>query len=236
VSLTYPNVDFWSALKDGHVANAKGWNAPLFVVDAGQISIPSGNLYCFDPLTYDDNWAQLNIQVPPGSYPVKITYADLSDDDDAEHYREAYATILIDPATSEATRRIITPSGKGLEVAPEAEFGKGEGFTVDFAAACIADGNLFQHIDETAESFDGLKGEHFSDAWFDLMQDSNHIFTGVANITIPAWSADASVILVHTGWGDGSFPIIGGYDINGRLVRVHIDFEVVGPNEERTFD
>jgi hypothetical protein len=34
-------------------------------------------------------------------------------------------------------------------------------------------------------------------------------------------------VIIHSGWDDGIYPVIGGYSEDGRLVRVHIDFMVV---------
>ena len=34
-------------------------------------------------------------------------------------------------------------------------------------------------------------------------------------------------MIIHSGWGDGTYPLIGGYDANGELVAVHIDLFVV---------
>jgi len=34
-------------------------------------------------------------------------------------------------------------------------------------------------------------------------------------------------VLAHSGWGDGGYPVISGYDAAGVLVAVHIDLYVV---------
>lgn len=41
-------------------------------------------------------------------------------------------------------------------------------------------------------------------------------------------SLGADTVILQSGWGDGTYPVIGGYDANGNLERVHIDFLVVG--------
>jgi len=34
-------------------------------------------------------------------------------------------------------------------------------------------------------------------------------------------------VIVHSGWGDGAYPVVGSFDGSDRLVAVHIDFQVV---------
>jgi hypothetical protein len=59
------------------------------------------------------------------------------------------------------------------------------------------------------------------------MDDPSHIREGIANIPLPHATQDESIVVIHSGWGDGHYPVIGGYDTSDRLVRVHIDFLVV---------
>jgi hypothetical protein len=63
------------------------------------------------------------------------------------------------------------------------------------------------------------------------MDDPDHVREGIANIPLPLGKGGENIVIVHSGWGDGSYPIVGGYDADDRLVRVHIDFMVVFPEE-----
>jgi hypothetical protein len=54
-----------------------------------------------------------------------------------------------------------------------------------------------------------------------------HIRAGLANIPLPLATDGANLILSHSGWGDGFYPVIGGYDVDGRLIAVHIDLLVL---------
>lgn len=47
------------------------------------------------------------------------------------------------------------------------------------------------------------------------------------------WDLGENIVLIHSGWGDGYYPLVGGYDAAGGLVAVHIDFGVVDPDAER---
>ena len=44
-----------------------------------------------------------------------------------------------------------------------------------------------------------------------------------------------NVILAHSGWGDGVYPLLQTLDADGRLTGVHIDLQVVGspPKQNR---
>lgn len=228
--MAYPNVEYWSALKDGGMAPVGEMLAPTFLVDAGNISIPSGKLYCLDPVTYDCHWEDLSIPVPVGRHRVLITYVDLSDEVDSEHYREAYATIVFDGGSDEVVRRIITPMSDGTAARPESLDGNMDSFPVDFATACFADLEVMRHL--VAIQDDAMAQAEYvdpADPWFEAMENPNDIFQGVANVPIPSLGKDASIVLFHTGWGDGGFPIVGGYDRDERLISVHVDFLVVEP-------
>ena len=67
------------------------------------------------------------------------------------------------------------------------------------------------------------------ESWFNRMDDPQHIRAGLANIRLPLASDGANIIIIHSGWGDGVYPLVGGYTCEGRLIRVHIDFMVVFP-------
>jgi hypothetical protein len=51
---------------------------------------------------------------------------------------------------------------------------------------------------------------------------------GYANITLPLAADGENLVLSHSGWGDGFYPVVGSWDGDGRLLAVHIDLQVVG--------
>jgi hypothetical protein len=55
------------------------------------------------------------------------------------------------------------------------------------------------------------------------MDSPDHIRAGIANIRLPNATDDANIVICHSGWGDGFYPVVGGYDAAGSLVGVHID-------------
>ena len=58
------------------------------------------------------------------------------------------------------------------------------------------------------------------------MDSAEHLVAGCANIVMPLATAGENVILSHSGWGDGLYPVVGSYDATGRLLAVHIDLQV----------
>lgn len=62
-----------------------------------------------------------------------------------------------------------------------------------------------------------------------MFPDSSY---GVANIRLPLARDGANIVVFRSGWGDGHYPTIGGYDAGGALVAVHLDFFVAPEPEE----
>jgi hypothetical protein len=229
MSTDYPNNERWSAIKDGERVRVGDHLYALSCVDCGFLVMPTGRLVACDPFAglqkSDNQW----IQVAPGRYRVVVTLADVSDSNDGSHMREAYATLLLDETARETSLRIITPHADGSS---EPEEGKYYGFVVDAGAACfVDDGALATCMPDNDYGDDNWMDRFFCndspDCWFNRMDDPRHIRTGVANVVLPDATNGENIVMFHSGWGDGVYPVIGGYDINGRLVRVHIDFDVV---------
>jgi hypothetical protein len=229
--MAYPNIDLWSALADGKIVETGDDKWPLFVVDAGLVDVPSGKLLICDPFTIDEALS-LTIDVPPGRYPVKVTIADVSDAEETGHFREAYISMIIDPKAEEVERRIITPLFNGAVAEPELDE-KDEfcGFGVDAAIACFVDAESFPKC-MPEDWYDLVNDDDDPKSWFARLDDADHIREDIANVPLINAKAGENIVLVHTGWGDGYFPIVGGYDQDGRLVRVHVDFIVVAPEYE----
>ncbi len=167
-----------------------------------------------------------HVVVPPGRYPVTVTMADVSDDLTRSHIREAYATILFLP-NQEVVRRTLPLLQEGDPVpdVPEGEF---IGFPVDAGTACFVDEESVRTCMPDSETWlEALFENDRPDSWFNIMDDPAHIRDGLANIELPLAKHGENIIIVHSGWGDGVYPVVGSFDRRGRLVAVHIDFGVV---------
>lgn len=47
------------------------------------------------------------------------------------------------------------------------------------------------------------------------------------NLGLPTAPGGENVVAVCSGWGDGYDAVVGGYDADGRLAAVHVDFFLV---------
>lgn len=227
--MAYPNEAYWGALSTGASAT-NGY--VLSVVDCGRLRLPTGQLVACDPFVFLTKSGDPAVAVPPGDYAVKVTLADVSSKSDGSHVREAYATLLIDETAAEVSRRIITPLPDGETADPEIdEDGDYFGFPVDAGTACFVDaGSVATCMPGQETWYEDLFENERPDSWFKLMDDPRHIRPGLANIALPLAKNGENIIIMHSGWGDGFYPVVGGYDAAGRLVRVHIDFMVVFPS------
>jgi hypothetical protein len=210
----------WFALADGADAPSGTAIARLRVVDAGNLVLPHGQLGACDPFAGLDDCTAW-VDVARGRYAVKVTVADVSPELDGSYLREAYATVLLDPDAEEVSRRVLG----------DADPGQFRGFPVDAGTACFVDVEAIEDgmPDPTTwhEALFETPG-----GWFDRMDDPSHLAAGIANLPLPESDNSANIVLMRSGWGDGVYPVIGGYDRSGRLVRVHIDFFVVGSADE----
>lgn len=232
--MAYPRDTYFSALKPGVVRAEAIAPYTLSVVDCGKLKLPTGQLVICDPFAAMRQTGNPAVPVPPGEYTVKVTLADVSDKADGSHMREAYATLLLDEVADEVSRRIITPLPDGTDADPVIdEDGDYNGFPVDAGTACFVDAAaLVSAMPDKTSWHEGVFENDKPDSWFNVMDNPAHIRAGLANIPLPLARNGENIIIVHSGWGDGFYPVVGGFDASGRLIRVHIDFMVVFPNDE----
>lgn len=192
----------------------------LSVVDLGVLHLPSGRLGAVDPFVAVDR--PLVTPVPAGSHPAYVTIADVSEELDGSHLREAYLSIGV---RAGATTRVEMVVPEGCERSDDPDDYTGvcvDAGTVAFvdAAAVLAgmpDGNWYEDL------FDPPDGG----GWFSAMDDSNHLRAGCANIPLPLAENSENVVLTHSGWGDGVYPMLKFFDDDGNLMGVHIDLMVL---------
>jgi len=225
--MMWPNNAEWGALTQ-RLLEVDGKRYLLTKVSCGTLKLPSGKLVCCDPFTGMNKNENPFINVPTGEFIVVVTLADVSPELDGSHYREAYASIIFDENAQEMHRKSLTPAIAGEqseEVLNEGEF---IGFSVDAGTACFVDAeSLKEGMPDEDSWFDDLFDCSEEKCWFELMDDPKHIREGIANIELPTSKQNNNLILFHSGWGDGTYPVIGGYDASGNLIAVHIDFFVI---------
>jgi len=206
-----------------------GTEHPQTVHALGVLHVPSGRLEASDPfVSLGDG---LVTEVPPGSYPAFVTVADVSEAHDGSHLREAYLSLVVSDAAPAAEVRLVTPDG--AEPLDDDEFyGVGvDAGTVAFAdAAAIA--SCMPPTDDDSSWYDDVFDSDAPESWFNLMDNADHYLDGCANVTMPLAGAGENVVLSHSGWGDGFYPVVTTHAADGSLLGVHIDLLVAGPEDE----
>lgn len=207
----------WKALSEGdHVVN--GYLYRLRVVDCGEVFLPSGRLAVCDPFTGMRRGGNPQVALPPGRYQVRVTFADggWSKAGDGDTLCAAYASLLLSNAP-ETRRELLIP-----------------GFPVGSGTACFVDDETLVHgMPPEEDWYAGVFANGESGSWFARKEDPGHIREGIANVPLPLGTNRWNLILFPSGWGDGVYPVIGGYDAQGHLAAVHVDFAVLPGREER---
>jgi len=222
--MPWPFSGSFAPLREGvvEVIEPKGvhpWR--LHVLDLGKLRVGSGKLLACDPFT--DLPDGLVYAVPKGDYLVSVTIADVSRAQDGSRTREAYLSVVI-RAGEAASHRILMPEKQKPLQDPNAFYGvRVNAGTVAFADAenskkLLPKGNLYEQLFENGKP----------DAWFAQMDSGSPLPKGYANIVLPKAKHGENIILSHSGWGDGFYPVIGTFGADGRLAGVHIDLQVVG--------
>jgi hypothetical protein len=222
----WPNGPSWSALKHDQIIETEEGPRYLWTVACGELLVPSGRLVACDPFVFLEPGNNPYVVVPRGHFPVVVTLADVSSAQDRSHVREAYASILFALAP-EAYRKAL-PLAKDGEERPEPEGETFVGFAVDAGTACFVDDAVVGPSMPAPETwYQDLFENSRPDCWFKRMDDPQHIREGIANITLPLGKSGENLILFHSGWGDGVYPVVGSFDKDGSLLAVHIDFSVM---------
>lgn len=194
------------------------------VHDLGNLVVTSGHLEACDPFVQLGEGFVLD--VPPGTYPVRVTVADVSDEQDGSHLREAYLSLVL--ADGEVAQvRHLAPTD--AEPAADDEC---DGVPVDAGTVAFVDADAVTSCMPQGNWYEDLFDNDTDTSWFALMDSPNPLRAGCANIVLPNASAGENVILAHSGWGDGFYPVLGTFDADGRLLGVHIDLLVAGPQDE----
>jgi hypothetical protein len=224
--MTWPNDETWSAEKHEQIVTGEDGSRFTWVVDCGHLTLPSGKLVACDPFVFLQESDNRHVLVPPGRYPVSVTLADVSENFDRSDIREAYATVRFANGP-EAYRRAL-PLARDGESREPLDGDSFIGFSVDAGTACFVDDEAVANcMPADANWYETLFDNGGDDSWFAQMDDPNHIRPGLANIMLPLAQNGENIIIIHSGWGDGSYPVVGSFDANDQLLAVHIDFFVV---------
>ena len=224
--MSWPNNATWSAGRDSATVATERGDFYTWTIPCGSLLVPSGRLVVCDPFAFMRPKNNPHILAPTGRFPVTVTLADVSDKLDRSHIREAYASIHF--ADGQESYRGKLPLAADGEERPVTDGDDYIGFTVDTGTACFVDDSVLAACMPAESTWlaDLFENER-SDCWFARMDDPNHIRAGIADIPLPLAHNGENLILFHSGWGDGVYPVIGSYDSDDRLLSAHVDFLVI---------
>jgi hypothetical protein len=213
-----PTAESFRALLPGPVQVGDD-NWTLTVHDLGVLRVPSGRLEASDPFVNLGECAVVDI--PPGDYPVRVTVADVSDEQDGSHLREAYLSVVL--ADGEAVS--VAAAASAGQVLEDDEY---LAVPVDAGTVGFADAEAVKSAMPEGDWYENVFDDGTDGSWFSLMDSEDHLIAGCANIVMPAATAGENVVLAHSGWGDGYYPVLSTVDAAGQVLAIHIDLLVVG--------
>ncbi|KQO62850.1 DUF4241 domain-containing protein [Curtobacterium sp. Leaf261] len=217
------------ALRPGNAPSPDGSTVVLSVRELGTVRVPSGHLGACDPFVALDT--PLVVEVPPGDHRVVVTIADVSSEHDGSHLREAYLSVIV------ADGDVASVDGAPL-LGRTPDPGDAFGIGVDTGTVGFVDADaVAASMPEDPDWYDAVFDNGEPGSWFSQMDAGSPLPTGTANIVMPRASAGQNVVLSHSGWGDGAYPLLRTLDAGGTLLGIHIDLLVAGPlDDEATAD
>jgi hypothetical protein len=222
----WPNIFSWGALKNEVSVETEEGLRFLWTIACGDLLLPSGRLVACDPFVFLAPQGMPFIFTPKGKFPVLVTLADVSENQDRSHIREAYASIVFSEA-KEMYRKSLPLTTDGQRY-PEVQGDEYIGFGVDAGTACFVDESVIAgSMPDPQTWYESLFENERTDCWFQRMDDPAHLREGLANIPLPLAKNGENLILFHSGWGDGHFPVVGSFDASHQLIAAHIDFFVL---------
>jgi len=196
----------------------------LSVIELGDLRVQSGRLLACDPFVAMPQGVVAD--VPAGNYRTRVTVADVSRAQDRSHLREAYLSVVISNAPS-ISRSVIVPHGKLAPQAPEFY-----GVAVDAGTVAFVDEENARNLMPSGDVYNEVFDSGRADSWFNQMDSESPLPKGYANIRLPLAKNGENIVIAHSGWGDGFYPVLATYDELGRLTGVHIDLQVIGDFRE----
>ncbi|MDO5098315.1 MAG: DUF4241 domain-containing protein [Corynebacterium sp.] len=196
----------------------------------GKLTITSGSIEACDPFV--SLGESLHFPAPNGEFDVFVTIAHITEEENP-HLREAYLSVVFSPDPAVRYADAIPTNADPQELDEddddhEVVFGVGvDAGTVAFVDSTAAK-TVTKHCQENGINFDeDFIDNDTPDCWFALMDSPDHFKAGLANIPLPFVSGNENVVLSHSGWGDGFYPVLAGFSAEGELVSYHIDLEIV---------
>jgi hypothetical protein len=208
----------WMPLADGEtVVIESGQKCRLFVVECGELHVPSGRLAVGD--IFEDLFTNpLSLSLPPGRYPVKVTLCDISDAQDGWNVVEAYASLILADG-NEVAQFPLPLSHDGEAVRKPTPDELLEGLSGE-GTLCLCDREAIDYGMPTDREtwHDEVFFGDSPNAWGPKLSNGGGVI-----VPFPLAANGANAFLMNTAGSEGTFWPIGGYDASGNLIRVHVE-------------
>lgn len=189
------------------------------LVQLGAVRVRSGLLAVSDPFVCLDD--PVIVPIRRGSHRVVATIADVSDAQDWSHAREAYLSLLLDGASSVAVEGAPTVQGT-----PERD--RFYGVAVDSGTVAFTDARAIRRgmPRNPDDWYESVFDTDAADSWFAQMDADVPLPSGLANVRLPRARFGQNLVLCHSGWGDGFYPLVRTLAADGTVTGIHIDLLV----------
>ena len=205
------------ALNDGFRLDSFLGGLVIRVEDAGELSLPSGQVVACDPgyLEHPDFWPPFARAVPPGRYPVRVSVVHL----DTGAVRVALAALILDPAPPVRFELATRPGQDVATLGPDETFGHG----VDSGTSCFLDLQAAREVHERCQRWE----RHRQGVQPDLSVSRDRHWSN--SVLDP--ESGLNMVLFPSGIGDGRYSSYWGFDAADRLVCLVTDFELLAGGE-----
>ena len=196
----------------------------IFILDMGEIEFPTGDILVRDPLVWlnRDEKAYLT-SVPRGKYRIETLVVKLEED----HYRYALSRVRF----TENVPNIYYEALKDDENLDDVDGDSIFGFNVDAGLATIVDVETrnaycdFKDKWYTENPNKNIYDDFFAEV-FAKNAEENPVYQREGgdwiNFKIP--NSELSIPMIQSGFGDGRYPVYFGYDKNGKLCDLVVEY------------
>lgn len=196
----------------------------ISILDMGEIEFPTGDILVRDPLVWlnRDEKAYLT-SVPRGKYRIETLVVKLEED----HYRYALSRVRF----TENVPKIYYEALKGDENLDDVDGDSIFGFNVDAGLATIVDietRNAYCDFKDkwyTENPNKNIYDDFFAEV-FAKNAEENPVYQREGgdwiNFKIP--NSELSIPMIQSGFGDGRYPVYFGYDENGKLCDLVLEY------------
>ena len=216
-------VDFGELFNKEEVKGKK-----LFILNMGEVNFPTGSILVRDPLVYLHRREQPYIQkVPVGVFPIDTLVVKIEED----HYRYVATRVRFSDEKAIVYRNALQ-GNENLENINENSF---FGFYVDAGLATIVDVKTRDKYCDFEEEWCKVNpdGNIYDDFFADEFKKNYKInpkFQREAgdwiNFALP--NTNLSIPMIQSGFGDGEYPVYFGYDKDGKVCEVIIEYIYAG--------